>query len=80
MATTQTVGQVKVEALKKRLLQINPQAEINALQLVYNEETAHEFNLDEYDYVVDAIDSLKDKVLLILNACASKAKLYSRHS
>ena len=80
MATTQTVGQVKVETQKKRLLQINPQAEINALQLVYNEETAHEFNLDDYDYVVDAIDSLKDKALLILNACASKAKLYSRHS
>ena len=77
MATTQTVGQVKVEALKKRLLQINPQAEINAIQKVYNEESAHAFNLDEYDYVVDAIDSLKDKALLILKASASKAKLFS---
>ena len=77
MATTQTVGQVKVEALKKRLLQINPQAEINAIQMVYNEEIAHEFNLSDFGYVVDAIDSLKDKALLILNTCASEAKLYS---
>ena len=60
MATTQTVGQVKVEALKERLLQINPKAEITALQKIYCEETADDFHLSEYDYIVDAIDSLKD--------------------
>ena len=77
MATTQSVGEVKVDALKKRLLLINPQAEINAIQTVYNEETASGFDLDSYDYVVDAIDSLRDKALLILQATASKATLYS---
>lgn len=76
MATTLTVGQVKVEALKDRLLEINPKAEITAIQQIYSAETAGQFNLDEYDYVVDAVDSLKDKVQLILNATASSAKFY----
>ncbi len=77
MATTKTVGQVKVEALKDRLLSINPSAEITALQQVFNEETAEEFALDTYDYIIDAIDSLKDKALLILLACRTKAKFFS---
>lgn len=76
MATTKTVGQVKVEALKNRLLEINPKAEIEAVQAIYCEDTADRFDLDSYDYVVDAVDSLKDKVLLILRATASKAKFY----
>ena len=63
MATTKTVGQVKVEALKDRLLEINP--------------AAGEFDLDSYDYIVDAIDSLKDKMLLIELACRSKARFFS---
>ena len=77
MATTATIGQVKVDALKERLLQINPNADIHAICKEYNEHTASEFDLDSYDYVVDAIDSLKDKALLILQTTASKAKLFS---
>ncbi|MCR4765134.1 MAG: tRNA threonylcarbamoyladenosine dehydratase [Bacteroidaceae bacterium] len=77
MATTSTIGRVKVEALKERLLLINPNAVIQAIQQEYNDETASAFDLDSYDYVVDAIDSLKDKALLILKATASKAKLFS---
>ncbi len=76
MATTKTVGQAKVDVLKERLLSINPQAEIAALQKVFNEETAHEFEFDSYDYIIDAIDSLKDKALLILMATQTKAKLF----
>ena len=68
MATTKTIGQVKVDALKERLLSINPSAEITALQQVFTAETADSFNLDSYDYIIDAIDSLKDKALLILMA------------
>ena len=77
MATTETVGRVKVEVLKERLLSINPKAEITALQKIFSQETAGEFDLDQYDYVIDAIASLKDKALLILMACRSKAKLFS---
>lgn len=68
MATSKTVGQVKVEALKERLLSINPSAEINALQQIFTAETAESFDIGSYDYIIDAIDSLKDKALLILMA------------
>ena len=77
MATTKTVGQVKVEALKERLLTINPKAEITALQQIFSAETADRFQLETYDYIIDAIDSLKDKTTLILLACQTKAKLFS---
>ena len=77
MATTKTVGQVKVDALKERLLTINPSAEITAMQQIFTAETAENFDLDSYDYIIDAIDSLKDKALLILLACQTKAKFFS---
>ena len=77
MATMKTVGMVKVEALKERLLSINPKADITALQKIYTESTADEFYIENYDYIVDAIDSLQDKALLILRACRTKAKFFS---
>ena len=77
MATMKTVGKVKVDALRERLLSINPKADIIAIQQIYSAETAGEFHLEDYDYVIDAIDSLKDKALLILNACASKTVFFS---
>lgn len=77
MATVDTVGQVKVDSLKKRLLAINPKAQINAVQKIYTEDTADSFHIETYDYIIDAIDSLKDKVLLIRRACATKAVFFS---
>ena len=77
MATSETIGHVKVDALKTRLLSINPSAEITALQKIFNEETADEFHIGDYDYIIDAIDSLKDKAALILLACRTNAKLFS---
>ena len=58
MATPSTVGQVKVEVLKSRLLAINPKAEIEAIQKIYSAETRDEFGMENYDYIIDAIDSL----------------------
>ena len=77
MATTKTVGKVKVEVLKERLLEINPNAEIDAQQKIYDESTAADFHIEEYDYIIDAIDSLKDKAHLILEACKTKATFIS---
>ena len=77
MATMQTGGEVKVEALKKRLLEINPDAEITALQQVYSAETADSFHIETYDYIVDAIDSLDNKALLIRKACETDAMFVS---
>lgn len=67
-ALTSTVGQVKVDVLCRRLLDINPEADITAIHGLYTAETADEYDLQSYDYIIDAIDSLADKALLILNA------------
>ena len=77
MATSKTIGHVKVEALKERLLSINPTAEITALQQIFTAETADSFDIGSYDYIIDAIDSLKDKTLLILMATQTQAKFFS---
>ena len=76
-ATTKTVGLVKVDVLKERLSEINPQAEINAIQEIYSADNAAMFQLETYDSIIDAIDSLKDKVHLILHATQCPGKLFS---
>lgn len=77
MATTSTVGIPKVEALARRLLDINPGVDIVARQEAYTAGTADSFDLDSYDYVIDAIDSLENKALLILRATAADTVLFS---
>ena len=77
MATTSTVGQLKVEVLRQRLSDINPSADIRALTTPFTEATAHSFDLGSYDYVIDAIDSLADKARLILMTCETEARLFS---
>lgn len=77
MATTKTVGKVKVEALRERLLDINPDAHVEAVQEIYSDENNALFHLEDYDYIIDCIDSLKDKYALILNACNTQATFFS---
>ena len=76
-ATSKTVGEVKVDALKARLNEINPDADITALQKVYEDENYLDWHFEDYDYIIDAIDSLKDKISLLLRASQFKAKIYS---
>ena len=68
MATVSTIGMSKVEAMRTRLLSINPDAEITAIDRQYTSQTAPSFCIGDYDYVIDAIDSLADKAHLILYA------------
>jgi len=77
LATTKTVGKVKTEVLKERLLEINPKAEVVALQKIYSPETSASFELDTYDFIIDAIDSLSNKVHLIQYATQTKATFFS---
>lgn len=77
MATTKTVGEVKTEILKERLLDINPKAEINALQMIYSEENHDFFELGSYDFIIDAIDSMKNKIHLIQMATLTNAVFFS---
>ena len=76
-ATSETIGEIKTEAARRRLLAINPEADVTTLTLFYDSETSPQIDLAEYDYIVDAIDSLKDKALLILNATRSGRKFFS---
>lgn len=76
-ATTHTVGEVKTEALKNRLLEINPSAQIKTLQKIYEPENSDSFDLDSYDYIIDAIDSLSNKIDLIRKATRTRAVVFS---
>lgn len=77
MATSLTIGRIKVDALKEHLLEVSPEAEIDARHEAFNALTADSFDIGSYDYVIDAIDSLQDKMLLIRTACDARVKLYS---
>ncbi len=76
-ATVLTVGEVKTEALKKRLMEINPSAQINAIQKIYNRDNHDFFELNNYDYIIDAIDSLGSKTHLIRQATRTDAVFFS---
>ena len=71
------IGESKVEEMKKRLLDINPSAAVIARHTAYDENSCGEFDLPSYDYVIDAIDSLKNKVLLIEQCLAARVKVFS---
>jgi tRNA threonylcarbamoyladenosine dehydratase len=64
-ATSRSIGKPKAGELRLRLLEINPGAEILALDKAFTPQTKDEFDIASYDYVVDAIDSVSNKVLLI---------------
>ena len=68
MATPRTVGEPKVEVLARRLREISPSAAITSVTGTYSADTAASFRLEEYGYVIDAIDSVADKAYLIRHA------------
>lgn len=68
MAIPANIGRVKVEAMRERLLALNPACEVTALEMRYSSETAESFHLERFDAVVDAIDSLECKAHLMLHA------------
>lgn len=68
IATHSTVGQYKVEVMRKRILDINPNCTVNVHQCFYTPETAPNFNFSDYDYVVDAIDTVTGKIELVMRA------------
>lgn len=76
-ATSSTVGELKVEVLRRRLADINPEAEIESRAERYTPDTADGFDLGSYDYVIDAIDSLSCKAELILRASEKGVRLCS---
>lgn len=77
MATATTIGDIKVDAMRKRVEAINPYCNLETRFELYNEDTSDSFDLDSFDYIIDCIDSLKDKALLIERATRSNAVFFS---
>ena len=77
VATASNIGKSKVLEMQKRLLNIAPEADIQAIDRQYNTETADTFNLAQYDIVIDAIDMVECKALLLYRATQAGCKVYS---
>ncbi|MBO6220109.1 MAG: tRNA threonylcarbamoyladenosine dehydratase [Treponema sp.] len=68
IASHATLGRPKVDVMKERILDINPDAEVKAFKCFYLPETRNLFDFSEYDYVIDAVDTVTAKIQLILQA------------
>ena len=68
LATTETIGQKKVDVAEKRAKEINPDVKINKYPIFYLPETADLFDFSNYDYIIDAIDTVKGKMELVQRA------------
>lgn len=77
VATHKNIGQSKVLEMQKRLLSIAPQTDIQAIERQYNADTADTFDLAQYDIVVDAIDMVECKALLLYRATQAGCRVYS---
>ena len=77
IATVNTIGMEKVQAAKDRILSINPDCKVNACCVFYAPDNAEDFHLEQYDYVVDAIDFVPGKISLAVECDKVGSKLIS---
>lgn len=68
IATRKTLGKYKVEVMKDRILEINPDADVRMYKCFFLPENANEFPFTEYDYIVDAVDTVTAKIELVMKA------------
>ncbi len=76
-ATTSTIGKYKVDVAKERILDINPDIIVNSHNVFYSAETSSMFDLSEYDYVIDAIDTVSGKLELVVKATEANTPIIS---
>ncbi len=77
IALKSTTGKPKVEVMRERILDINPDADVKALETFYTPENADEIALSEFDYIADCIDTMTSKIELIMRAKAENIKIIS---
>ena len=77
IATHDTLGRYKTEVMRERILSVNPQADVRTYQCFFLPETAEQFSFAQYDYVVDAVDTVTAKIELVLKAKAEKVPIIS---
>lgn len=75
IALQSTVGKHKAEVMKERILDINPNAEVEALNIFLNSDTVSTIDFTQFDYIVDAVDDIKAKVLLAKIADENKISI-----
>lgn len=68
IATHRTLGRYKVDAMRERMLEINPDVDVRIYKCFFLPENAEEFPFEEYDYVVDAVDTVTAKIELVMRA------------
>ncbi len=68
IATTKTVGKYKVDVMKERILEINPQARVNVHKCFFLPETKNDFDFASYSYVVDAVDTVTAKIEIVISS------------
>lgn len=76
-ATYKTVGEYKVDAMKERILEINPDAQVNTVKEIPEEEKEEDFINSSFDYIVDAVDTVSTKLKLILKSDKEKVPIIS---
>lgn len=76
-ASRKTVGQDKVDAMMNRAIEINPRIKINPVKKIYNKETHDEIFTTNFDFVVDAIDMVSSKLMLINHCSKNKINVIS---
>lgn len=77
LATSQTFGEFKADAARQRVLSINPEANVNARKIFFLPENSLEFDFKNYDYVVDAVDTVSAKIQIVLQAQSAGTKVIS---
>ncbi len=76
-ATRKTIGEYKVDVAKARILEINPDTVVNTYKTFYTPETASQFDFSQYDYIVDAIDTVTGKLKLVMQAQRANVPIIS---
>ena len=71
LATHSTIGMLKVDAARNRVLDINPDCQVKTYPIFYTPETADSFDFTQFDYIVDAIDTVTGKLALVERAIAA---------
>ena len=77
IATDETVGRVKVDVARERVLSINPDADVRTLNMFFLPENAGEIDFSEFDFVVDAVDTVSAKIELVLRCQAANVPIIS---
>lgn len=75
IALTSTIGKYKVDVAEERIKDINPKITVNKYKMFFTPETSGEFDFSQYDYVVDAIDTVTGKIELVMKANETKTPI-----